>query len=109
MQVLWAKGKATVGEVADALEQGPAPAYTTVLTMLRILENKGYIRHEKEGRAFVYEPVVDCNQACRNAIQHLISRFFNNSAELLVLNILENEKIESKELKRLKKIIAESE
>lgn len=108
MQVLWAKGKATVGEVAEALAQGPVLAYTTVLTMLRILERKGYVRHEKDGRAFVYEPVIDRAEACRKAVRHLVSRFFNDSHELLVLNILKNEKIESRELKRLKRMIDES-
>ena len=108
MQVLWTKGKATVGEVAEALKQGPVLAYSTVLTMLRILERKGYIRHEKDGRAFVYEPVMDRTEACRKAIRHLVSRFFDDSHELLVLNILKHEKIESKELKRLKKMIEES-
>ena len=109
MRVLWAKGKATVSEVADALHSGPPLAYTTVLTMLRILERKGYIDHEKQGRAFVYEPVIDRSEACSKAVRYVVSRFFNNSPELLVLNILENEKIDPKELKRLKKLIEENE
>jgi predicted transcriptional regulator len=79
-----------------------------VLTTLRILEQKGYIRHEKEGRAFVYSPVVDRNQACRSAIRYVISRFFKNSPELLVLNILEDGMIDTKELKRLQKMVEES-
>ena len=59
MDVLWEKGKATVSEVVAALSRPEkAPAYSTVLTMLRILTEKGYARHEKEGRAYVYHPVV---------------------------------------------------
>ena len=66
MEILWKKGRATVGEVVEAAEaagRGPDLAYTTVLTVLRILEKKGYLRHEKEGRAFVYEPVVNRAEA----------------------------------------------
>ena len=106
MQVLWRKGPATVGEVAEALK--PGAAYTTVLTMLRILERKGYLRHEKAGRAFVYEPVVAQSEASRHAVNHLVSRFFNDSPELLVLNLLESERINDQELKRLRQLIKNS-
>jgi predicted transcriptional regulator len=109
MNVVWEKGKATVGEVTEALRQEPPLAYTTVLTTLRILENKGFLRHQKEGRAFIYEPVVDRQQASRGAIHHLLSRFFDNSPELLVTNLLRDERISRKEINRLKKLIAEHE
>jgi BlaI family transcriptional regulator, penicillinase repressor len=109
MNVVWEKGKATVGEVTEALRQEPPLAYTTVLTTLRILENKGFLRHQKEGRAFIYEPVVDRQQASRGAIHHLLSRFFDNSPELLVTNLLRDERISRKEINRLKKSIAEHE
>jgi predicted transcriptional regulator len=107
MEVLWQRGAATVGEVVDALPRRKAVAYSTVLTTLRILEQKGYVRHTKEGRAFIYHPIVDRRQACHNAITHLVSRFFNNSPELLVLNMLEDGKIDSTELERLKKLTEE--
>lgn len=109
MNILWEKGRATVGEVARALPRRLALAYNTVLTTLRILEQKGYIRHEKQGRAFVYQPVLNRGQARRRAIRYLVSRFFNDSPELLVLNILEHQKLDSGELKRLKKMIEETE
>ena len=107
MQVLWDRKRATVAEVTEALKDDANLAYTTVLTMMQILKKKGYVTHEKAGRAFVYEPVVAREDASRDAIKHVVKRFFNNSPELLVLNILENDKITSKELKRLKKLIAE--
>ena len=108
MDIIWERGRATVNEVADALP-GDAPlAYSTVLTTMRILERKGYIRHKKEGRAFVYEAVVDRGQASRSALRYLLSRFFRNSPELLVLNILEDEEIDPRELKRLKSLIEKS-
>jgi len=109
MEVLWDKKHATVGEVTAALDQRIALAYTTVLTMLRILEKKGYLKHEKHGRAFIYEPVVDRQEASAKAVNYVVSRFFDNSPELLMLNLIENEKINPRELKRLKKLIQESE
>ena len=108
MEILWEKGTATVNDVVDALPKTRALAYSTVLTTLRILEQKGYVGHEKQGRAFVYHPVVNRNQASRNAVNYIVSRFFDNSPELLVLNVLENEKIDPVELERLKKLVEES-
>lgn len=108
MEILWEKGAATVSDVVKALPKRLSLAYSTVLTTLRILEHKGYVRHEKHGRAFVYHPVVDRNEACRSAVRYVMSRFFHNSPELLVLNILEDGRIDAEELKRLKKMIEES-
>ena len=80
-----------------------------MLTTLRILEQKGYVRHLKRGRAFVYRPLVDRTQACHGAVRHLLSRFFQDSPELLVLNILEHEKLDADDLARLQRMIEESE
>ena len=109
MQVVWDKATATAGDVLEALPRNPPTAYSTVVTTLRILEEKGYLRHTKEGRAFVYHPVVGRSEASRSAVRHLLRRFFDDSPELLVLNVLKHEGIDSKELKRLKKLIEESE
>jgi predicted transcriptional regulator len=109
MHVLWEKGAATVAGVAAALKSRRPVNYSTVQTMLRILEAKGYVSHEKSGRAFVYRALVDQKQARRKALSHLLSRLFNNSPSLLVLNVLEDERIDPAELERLKKVIAETE
>ena len=109
MDVVWEKGAATAGDVLEALPKQPPAAYSTVVTTLRILEEKGYLRHTKEGRAFVYHPVVGRTEASRSAVRHLLRRFFNDSPELLVLNVLKDERIDPQELKRLRKLIAESE
>ncbi|MGA2561537.1 MAG: BlaI/MecI/CopY family transcriptional regulator [Terracidiphilus sp.] len=109
MEVLWKKGQATVGEVAASLPADPPLAYSTVLTTLRILETKGYLRHIKQGRAFVYEPVIVQEEASRKAVGHLLSRFFGGSHELLVMNLLKEESIGRAELQRIKKMIATSE
>jgi BlaI family transcriptional regulator, penicillinase repressor len=106
MEVLWNKGRAVVNEVVDALPNQPV-AYNTVLTTLRILERKGYVRHTKEGRAFVYHPVVERGDASRKALRNIMRRFFNDSPELLILNVLEDEQLATEELARLKKRIAE--
>ena len=109
MDVLWKKGQATVGDVAESLPADPPLAYTTVLTTLRILETKGYLRHTKKGRAFVYEPVVAREEASRKALRHLVNRFFGGSREQLVINLLEEKTIDRDELRRIKKMIAASE
>jgi BlaI family transcriptional regulator, penicillinase repressor len=109
MDVIWDKGSATVAEVAEALPKALGLAYNSVLTTLRILEDKGYLRHTKaeDGRAFVYSAVVGRDEAGRNAVRYLVSRFFRNSPELLVLNLLEDEEMGTKELQRIRNLIAE--
>jgi predicted transcriptional regulator len=109
MQVLWKKRRATVGDVVASLSVDPPPAYSTVLTTLRILEAKGYVRHTKEGRAFVYEPMVVEEEASRKALDSLVNRFFGGSCELLVVNLLKKQTIGPAELRRIKKMITESE
>ena len=109
MDVLWERGSATVAEVAEALPKELGLAYNTVLTTLRILEDKGYLAHTKsaEGRAFRYTPLMGRDEAGRNAVRYLVSRFFRNSPELLVLNLLENEELSEPELRRIRKLLAE--
>jgi len=107
MRVLWDRGRATVGEVVGELRGPRKPAYNTVLTLLRILEHKGYVTHEKEGRAFVYSPLIDRSQARRRAVLLLLSRFFDDSPELLVLNLLEEDQVDQQELRRLRTLIAD--
>ena len=107
MEIVWEKGAATVAEVVEAVNTEIPLAYSTVLTTLRILETKGYLRHTKDGRAFVYRPVVRRNKAQESAIKHLLRRFFQDSPELLVLNLLERKKITPEQLNRLRKRIEE--
>ena len=109
MEVLWAQGPATVQQVLDRLPQKPALAYNSVLTTVRILERKGYVEHGKDGRAHVYRPLLERKDATRSEIRHLVSRFFRDSQEELVLNILEDHGLEAEELEQLKKILQRSE
>jgi BlaI family penicillinase repressor len=108
MSVLWQRQTATVSDVVAALQKGRAVNYSTVQTMLRILETKGYVTHEKVARAFVYRPAVDERQARQRALRHLVARLFNDSPSLLVLNVLEDEAIDPRELKQLKKLIEDA-
>ena len=109
MKILWRHGPSTVGDVVAALPEDEPLAYSTVLTTLRILEQKGYLRHEKQGRAYVYHSVVDRGEARRSALRYVMDRFFNNSPEQLVLGVFESEEMDAADLERLKKMIEESE
>lgn len=108
MNVLWEKGSATVHEVLQGMAADTALAYNTVLTIIRILEKKGYVQHVKDKRAHVYMPKVDRKDATRFEVRHLVSRFFGNSDELLVLNILEEKSIDVEELTRLRRLLERS-
>jgi len=108
MQILWDRGPGTVSDVASALPRRRGLAYNTVLTTLRILEAKGYVKRRKDGRAHVYSPLVDRASARRSALRHVVSRFFENSPELLVLNLLDDGRIDAEELERLKAAIREA-
>jgi predicted transcriptional regulator len=107
MEVIWTLGRATVAGVADALPADSPLAYNTVLTTMRILEDKGFLRHTKakEGRAFIYRPAVTRESASRNAVRHLLRRFFGDSPEALVMNLLENEKIDDQEMQRIREML----
>jgi predicted transcriptional regulator len=111
MKVVWQKGQATVAEVAAALPRELDLAYNTVLTILRILETKGYLKHAKakDGRAFVYHPLVGREDATRGAVRQLLGRFFGDSAEALVLNLLDDETLGDAVLKKIRKLLRQNE
>lgn len=103
MDVLWRKGSGTVQQVLAWL---PSPlAYNSVLTTIRILEKKGHVKHVKDGRAHVYEPIIGREEATRSEIRHLVGRFFRNSHEALILNILQDQEIDAEERKRLREML----
>jgi BlaI family transcriptional regulator, penicillinase repressor len=108
MRVLWERGEASVGGVIDGLRERRKPAHNTVLTLLRILERKGQVAHRKEGRAFVFRPIIDRGRARHSALKYLINRFFDGSPDQLVLNVLEDEDTPADVLSALKKRIAEA-
>jgi BlaI family transcriptional regulator, penicillinase repressor len=105
MNVLWQRGSATVHEVLESMPSKPALAYNSVLTIVRILEKKGYIKHVKDRRAHVYTPQVQREDATRSEVKRLVSRFFSDSHELLVLNILEDKSLDAEELDRVRQLL----
>jgi predicted transcriptional regulator len=107
MNVLWDKGEATVADVVAGLPK-PAVAYNTVQTILNILEGKGYVTHARDGRAFVYRPKIERAAAQRRAVGHLLSSLFGGSPSALVLNVLEDERLDPREVRRLKKLIEDA-
>ncbi|HZR56124.1 MAG TPA: BlaI/MecI/CopY family transcriptional regulator [Terriglobales bacterium] len=108
MDLLWQKGPSTVQQVVDALPEKQPLAYNSVLTTMRILEKKAYVEHVKDGRAHVYKPLVERKEASRFEIRHLVNRFFKDSHEALVLNIIEDQSIDAEELKRLRELVKQS-
>jgi predicted transcriptional regulator len=105
MNVLWPQGSGTVQQVLEALQDKTELAYNSVLTTIRVLEKKGYVKHVKDGRAHVYVPVIERQEASRSEIRHLVNRFFKDSHEQLVLNILEDRGLDPEELKRLRQML----
>ena len=105
MEALWQNGAGTVQQVLDWIPATPALAYNSVLTTVRILEKKGYLDHSQDGRAFVYRPLVGRKQATQSEIRHLINRFFGNSHEELVLNILEERGLDASEIEHLRQML----
>jgi predicted transcriptional regulator len=108
MDVLWEQGPSSVQQVMDALPKTSQLAYNSVLTTIRILEKKGYVRHIKDGRAHIYRPLVEREEASRSEIRHLAHRFFKNSHEMLVLNILEERGVDAEELNRLRQLLGQT-
>src|SRR6266576_6038558 len=106
MEVIWARGSATVADVVEALKG--KDAYTTILTLMRILKDKGYLSTRKEGRAFVFVPKVDRNTVARKAVHQLLAKFFAGSPSELVLAFLREEELTPEELDVIKKKIMDS-
>jgi BlaI family transcriptional regulator, penicillinase repressor len=109
MNVLWSKGPATVQQVQDWLSADHDLAYNSVLTTIRILEKKGYLKHTKGGRAHIYSPVIAREDASRSEVRHLVSRFFGNSHHSLLMNLLQEQELDAEEVKQLRQILESGE
>jgi predicted transcriptional regulator len=109
MKILWERGESLVSDVVAALPSNTPLAYTSVLTTIRILEQKGYVKHRQDGRAFLYSPCVAAEDASRSEVRHVLGRFFSNSREQLMLSLLGDGEITLEELERLKEAIREAE
>jgi predicted transcriptional regulator len=108
MRILWRRGESAVNDLVAAMPEGEELAYNSVLTTIRILEQKGYVDHRQEGRAFIYRPIVAENEASRSEVKHVLSRFFGNSREQLLLTLIGDGEISRDELERLKAAIRDA-
>lgn len=105
MGVLWDQGSATVAEVRDVLAD--ELAYTTVLTVLRVLEEKGYVGHQEVGRAHRYHPLVERQAARKSALRRLTRKLFKGSPELLLTHLVSDRKLSEEEIRRMRKLLDE--
>jgi len=105
MEIVWAAGSVTVGQVVEAIPERERPAYNTVQTMMKILERKGYVKHRAEGRAFVYQAIVDRDAAARTALSNVVQRFFGGSPRELALNLIQGDHLTEDDLDELEAII----
>ena len=105
MNVLWREGRGTVADVLAGLEPPPL-AYSTVLTTLRTLEQKGYIAHEEDGRAYVYRPLIQRRDAARSALDQLLGRFFGNSPGALAVTLLDETPLNKDELAKIEQLLS---
>jgi predicted transcriptional regulator len=106
MKILWRRGDSAVTDLVAAMPDDEPLAYNSVLTTIRILEQKGYVEHRQNGRAFVYRPCIAEYEASRSEVRHVLNRFFGNSRERLLLSLLGDDDLTQEELQRLKEAIA---
>ena len=109
MSVLWERGEASVREVTEALEADHGLAYTTILTTMKIMAEKEYVAHRKEGRAFVYRPLLTRQGARRQALGTVLSSLFNGSPRSLAMHLVEDEKLSLEDIEALRRSLLESE
>lgn len=103
MEVLWERGPATVAEVREALAD--EMAYTTVLTVLRRLEEKGYVTHQEAGRAHRYHPAIERQAARESALERLTRKLFGGSPELLLTHLVSRQKLSGAQIRRLREML----
>ena len=108
MNVVWEKGSATVHDVKDALGKGRKPAYSTILTMMRKIEAKGYLEHDVDNRTYVYRPTISQNVARKSILGDILDRLFEGSPTLLLNSLVEQKQVSKEELNQLQALIKEA-
>jgi BlaI family penicillinase repressor len=109
MKIVWARDVATVRDVYEALLERRKIAYTTVMTMMKILEQKKYLRKNQEDRAYVYRPTKPKNQVIKGMVREFVNRVFNGSAEPLLVHLIEDQRLSEKELDEITRLIRRKE
>jgi len=105
MKVVWRRQRATVREVYEELQQNRTLAYTTVMTVMRVMESKGYLRKWREGRADVYEPVLNEEKVKGSMVKDFLDRLFDGSAEPLLLHLVEQSRVSPEELEKARALL----
>jgi BlaI family penicillinase repressor len=109
MKLVWQRGPATVRDVYEVLLERRKIAYTTVMTMMKILETKGYLKKRRQDRAFIYRPAHPKNQVIGGMIREFIDRVFNGSAEPLLVHLVKSRHLSEKDLQKIARMVEESE
>jgi len=109
MKIIWELGEATVRGVYETLLKRRRVAYTTVMTMMSVLEEKGHLKKRQVGRAFVYRPARSRSQVVGGMVTDFVGRVFNGSAEALVVQLIKDKRLSPKDLDRIKELIEEAE
>ena len=107
MKILWARGESAVGELVAAMPEGAALAYNSVLTTIRILEQKGYLHRKQVDRAYVYRPAQPKNQVIGKMVRDFVNRVFNGSAEPLLVHLIEDRRLTGDEIEEIRRLIGE--
>jgi BlaI family transcriptional regulator, penicillinase repressor len=108
MKLVWQRGSATVRDVYEALLERRKIAYTSVMTMMNILETKGYLKKRRQDRAFLYRPAHPKNQIIGGMIREFIDRVFNGSAEPLLVHLVKSRRLREKDLQKIVRMVEES-
>ena len=109
MKIVWGREVATVRDVYEALLERRKIAYTTVMTMMKILEQKKYLRKTQEDRAYIYRPAKPKNQVIKGMVQEFVNRVFNGSAEPLLVHLIEDQRLSKKDLEEIAQMIRRKE
>jgi BlaI family transcriptional regulator, penicillinase repressor len=109
MKLVWERESATVRDVYEALLEKRKIAYTTVMTMMKILETKGYLKKTRQDRAFLYRPTRPKNQVIGGMLGEFIDRVFNGAAEPLVVHLVKEKRLKEKDLQKIVRMVEESE
>lgn len=105
MQVLWAQAPLRISDILDCLQRSPKPAYTSLLTLVQTMEKKGYVKHQKKGKAYAYLPVLQQKKFLISEVKRIAKRLFGGSPGKLVLNLVENEQLSEAEVTALKQLL----
>ena len=105
MQVLWAHAPLKISDILEQLQRNPKPAYTSLLTLVQTMEKKGYIKHEKEGKAFAYLPILKKKKYLAGEVKRIVKRLFGGKASSLVMNLVESEQLSKYEIENLKQLL----